>query len=503
MLDVAAIVQLPTTSWQSGAPERTILAIEAVTFQESDVNISIMAQGGLLQTAATGTVTYTTTDGTTVTVAVTPDPSNPAQNPNGTPGWLDLLTSTVYDVDRLAASYAIGPLAIVNTSSFSKGPFAAGTYHVANTATGATYTNLASVTIPPSAIAGSGGSIVAVASTIPSTILTTNSAHGVSVGQTVFVSIPQTSGISGLTGTFAIVAATTPTTVQISVGSSGFLSGPGTLYLCTVTQMQADIAGLSSNAAPNSVTTAVTQAASVFVSNVIGWSGSNYESNPALATRAQQSLAALSPDGPAAAYVFLATSAAQLFTQVTPPTIWTTVNPPYTLTNGPVLAGFSSNPQTGIGTLVVASTTPASTTFGGNVTPGVSKLQIVGVTNANPCVVTCVGPTSLAPAQSMTVTISGIIGTTAANGTFFGTYVGANSFSIPIDTTSAGAYVGKKSVEGGDLGQIDVLIQERRRSDLVTVNTVSGSRASGRHHGHDCRAASQRGRVRPRLQRSF
>ena len=47
MLTIAQQVQLPTTSWQSGAPERTILAIEAVTFAQSDVNISIMATGGI------------------------------------------------------------------------------------------------------------------------------------------------------------------------------------------------------------------------------------------------------------------------------------------------------------------------------------------------------------------------------------------------------------------------------------------------------------------------
>ena len=44
-LQIATTVQLPTTSWQSGAPERTILAIEAVSFSQSDANISVIAQG--------------------------------------------------------------------------------------------------------------------------------------------------------------------------------------------------------------------------------------------------------------------------------------------------------------------------------------------------------------------------------------------------------------------------------------------------------------------------
>ncbi len=70
-LQIAATVQLPTTSWQAGAPERTILAIGSVNFASSDVDISIMAQGGFLQSAASGSVTYTSTNGTPITVLVT------------------------------------------------------------------------------------------------------------------------------------------------------------------------------------------------------------------------------------------------------------------------------------------------------------------------------------------------------------------------------------------------------------------------------------------------
>src|ERR1019366_2573027 len=80
MLAEAAEVGLPTTSWQPGAPERTIFAVEAVSFASSDIDISIMAQGGFLQSAASGTVTYTANDGTVITQPVTPDPSNAAQN---------------------------------------------------------------------------------------------------------------------------------------------------------------------------------------------------------------------------------------------------------------------------------------------------------------------------------------------------------------------------------------------------------------------------------------
>ena len=150
MLATAALVGLPTTSWQSGAPERTILATQAVSFALSDVDVSVMAQGGFLQTASTGTVTYTATDGTSVTIPVTPDPSNAAQNPTGAPGWLDLLLTNVYGVTRLQATYATGPLAIVNLKGTSVGPYVAGAYHVGNTTTGASYHNQVSLTVPPS-----------------------------------------------------------------------------------------------------------------------------------------------------------------------------------------------------------------------------------------------------------------------------------------------------------------------------------------------------------------
>lgn len=464
MLQTATTVQLPTTSWQSGDPERTILAIQAVTFSQSDANVSLIAQGGFLQTAASGSVTFTTKDGTTVTIPVTPDPSNPAQNTTGASGWLDLLTSSVYDVTRLSATAAAGPLAIVNLTAFSKGPYAAGQYHAACTPTGKTYSNTASVTIPPSAIAGSGGVVTSVIPGLSYTIIGTSSAHGLAANQSVYIVVPATSGVSGLAGVFALVTSVTTTTLQVQVSSSGTYTSGGTIYACTVATMSADAVGIASNAGPGTVTTAVTQNAGVLISNIVGWSGSNYESNTALATRTQNSLGAASPNGPSQAYVYFATSAAQLLLAQTPP---------YQLTNGPVLANNSSNPQTGIITTVVASTTPASTTFGQHVTPGVSQLAITGVTNANPCVVTCAGPIGLTAGQTMTAAIENVLGVAGVNSTFLATYVSANSFSIPINTTSAGTYLGGGQVEGGDLGQIDLLIQNNCVPDNETAVTVS------------------------------
>lgn len=465
MLQIASTVQLPTTAWQSGGPERTILAIEAVTFSQSDAQVSLIAQGAFLQSAAGGSVTYVTINGTTVTIPVTPDPSIPSQNSTGQLGWLDLLTQNIYNVTRLSATAATGPLAIANIGNSTIGPYTPGTYHVGNAATGATYSNPASLSIPPSAIAGTGGVVTGVAVGLSATIITTQSAHGLSVGQTVYLSIPVSSGVSGLAGVFALVTAQTTNTFQVSVSSSGSWVSGGTVYLCTVANMTADVIGIASNAGPGTVTVAITQNANVFVDNVVGWSGSNWESNTALANRAQLSLAAASPNGPSQAYVYFAETAQQLLAAQIPA---------YNLTNGPVVASAFGNPATGIVTTVVASSTPASSVLGAAVTPGCSQLLITSVTNANPCVVTCAGATSLQPAQSMTVTISGVLGTAGVNGTFLGTYVSANSFSIPLNTIGAGAYVAGGSVEGGDLGQIDNLLQANVVPDgIVGEITVS------------------------------
>jgi hypothetical protein len=470
MLEVAADVQLPTTSWQSGAPERTILAIQAVTFAESDVNISQMAQGGFLQSAASGTVTYTTTDGTNVTIPVTPDPSNAAQNPTGAPGWLDLLTANVYDVTRLQATYATGPLAIANLKGSTIGPFATGAYHVANVATGATYHNAASLTVPSSSL-GSGGTVVGVSPGLLFTILTTSAPHGLTTGESVYLVLPSSTGISGLNGVFGIVTAVTTNTLAVNVSSSGTYVSGGTVYLCTVATMIADVAGIGGNAGIGSVTTQVTQNANVFVSNVLSWTGSNWESNLALASRAQLSLAIRSPNGPSQAYVYYAQTAQQILSSGVLPGGATI--PTYTLTNGPVVANEFAGPVTGVVTTVVASQTPASSLLGANVTPGVSQLAVTNVSNANPAVVTTAGPTSLLPGQSMTVTISGVLGVAGVNGTLLGTYVSANTFSIPVNTIGAGTYAGGGSIEGGDLGQIDQLLQQNVVPDNTVAVTVS------------------------------
>lgn len=477
MLTVASSLGLPTTSWQSGAPELTIFATEAVTCQQTDVQISIIAQGGFGQTAASGSVTFVTLQGVTVTTPVTPDPSNPSQNPTGALGWLDVWGQSNYNTTRLAAQAASGPVAIANVGANTPGPYASGTYHLANTTTGATYSNAASVTIPPSAIAGSGGVIAGVTVGPLFTIIQTQSAHGLTPGQSVYVQLPTSSGVtifaSGnpVAGSgFALVVATTTTTFQIAVPSTGAWTSGGTVYLCTVATMTADpgYIGLPGSAAPGAVTTTITQNANVFCDNLLAWTGTNWESNAAYLARTLLSLASHSPNGPSQAYVYYAQTAQQFLSAE--------VNP-YTLTNGPVQAFEFANPQTGIVTTVVGSATPASTTLGANVTPGCAQNPIAGVTAANPAVITTQNAHGLTSGMSVTLSFpSGaapLALISALTGSFVATVTGANTFSVPVNTTALGAWVAGGTVEGGDLGAIDGLLQANVVPDGTLAVTES------------------------------
>lgn len=135
ILSVCQSLGLPITTWQSGDVGLTL--IQVYSFQEAaNTNglISTYIQGGFLDYAAN----------------VTPDPS---VTPGVAPGWLDVLASSVYNVSntqggtgRIQATYAPGNLVFTNTLA-SQGPFAPGTFHVANPATGATYSNTQTLTI--------------------------------------------------------------------------------------------------------------------------------------------------------------------------------------------------------------------------------------------------------------------------------------------------------------------------------------------------------------------
>jgi hypothetical protein len=464
----AATIGMPTTAWQPGDPERTIFAVNAVMLSQDDALISIMAQGGFLDSAASGTVTYQDFEGNQVTTPVTPDPSIASQNPTGALGWLDLLSQNVYGLPARAASFASGQLALCNTAATSAGPYLAGSYHV-SIPNGATYTNQVFLSIPSSTIAGSGGVIGGVSTGIASTTFSTAAPHGLSVNQVICVILPSSSGITLYAGgawgsRFAFVTYVSASSFTIGVGSAGSWVAGGNAYLCTLSTFQADVIGVGSNAAPGQITNTITQANGVTCSNVVGWSGANYQSNTQLANLCRLSLAAASPNGPSQAYVYFAEQAYTLLQNATPS---------YTLSSGPVVANSSANPQTGVETVVVASSTPFSVVLGANVTPGCAQNIITAATNTTPVVLTVNGPCGVI--TGMTATVSGVLGNTGANGTFTVTVSGPTSTTITLNgSVGTGAYTGGGSVEGGDLGAIDNLLQNNVVPDaIVAAVTIS------------------------------
>ena len=117
---------LNTTSWQSGGVTRTILAVTANCLALVDNAVSKYAAGGYLDFAASTSVT-----------------------PEYGPGFLDGISQSVFNVTRNPATQATSSVTFTNASASSYGPFAIGTFHVAD-ANGNLYSDVAALTIAAS-----------------------------------------------------------------------------------------------------------------------------------------------------------------------------------------------------------------------------------------------------------------------------------------------------------------------------------------------------------------
>lgn len=317
LLNMAKAIGLPTTTWEAGGVERAMLATFSQALQQEGVSGSIIAQAGFLDFAATGTVTYTDATGAVVTLYVTPDPSIPAQNPTGALGWLDVLADSVYDVRRLLSAPAGGGEAIVNTSVTTYGPFAAGTYHVAQpSAPGSPgYTNASSLSIPPSVVVGSLSAPGA--TNVGGAINLHVIAHGLLTGATVFA--------LAVGGTTEAIGAWTITKIDadnFTLDGSVFVhawTAGGTVYTPTVAAFVADSSGTASNANPRTITQPVTSLIGVTVGNPGSFVGSDVEGNVACAARCRLKLQSVSPNGPKGAYAYYALTAFVIGPTLNPP----------------------------------------------------------------------------------------------------------------------------------------------------------------------------------------
>lgn len=354
LLTNATTLGLTTTSWQAGGITRTILSALGFVLSYQDSTASLIAQGGFLDLAASGTASYTGVDGTITTVPVTPDPSLAGNDPESS-GWLDVLADSAYDVTRIRNTYAGGPLGIVNTSVATYGPFTAGTYHVADPYNNATYSNTASLTIAPSAVAGTlVGGVVSDGGVIK---ITTTTSHGLSTGAVV--------GIVGVTGVTPLLESTcwyidvltaTTFTLRGSTFAGGY-TGAGKVYVPTTATMKADAAGSVSTsldvagvANVHTVTSPVTTLSGVSTDNLTVFLGSDVESNVALAARCRLKLQSLSLNGPKGAYSYAALSSQQLAPDL---------NPPLTVAQAITRAETFVDPLTGIVHVWIASASGA------------------------------------------------------------------------------------------------------------------------------------------------
>jgi hypothetical protein len=108
MLTLADSLGFPTSAWQPGSVAREILEITAQQLSNGSEITSAIAAGGLLDYA--------------------------------TEGWLTLLAKSVYNLDRIEATFGTGSVTMTNASGVGY-VIAANDVHFLNSTTGSTYTN--------------------------------------------------------------------------------------------------------------------------------------------------------------------------------------------------------------------------------------------------------------------------------------------------------------------------------------------------------------------------
>lgn len=469
---------LPTTAWQSGQPIRTIMAIQAVELSKEDSIISKQAQGGFLDFAATGTVTFTDLDGTTTTVPVSPDPSIAGQNPTATLTWLDLLASSVFNLQRTGASAASGTLYFANLSGSTSGTYAGGTFHTANTLTQATYSNSATFTGTASTNLGGG---VTFASEIPQVVLTTASPHGLSTGAVIYVS-----NVGIVFDGFYSVTVVNTTMFSLD-GTGASYAGPftlgGAVWSTQAVATTADLIGTVGNAAPGAITQLITSAPKCYVANLAGFGGANWQSNVSLASQCRAKLATLSPNGAPGAYLFYALASYLILNGqtlgVSPPNVTTAVAN-YLLATGaslpsplPTLITLDGGPITRA--LVAASpTTGVVTTTLANASGPVGGCMNVAVTGASagsPIDITTSSPHGCVTGDYVQVNL--VQGLSGANGTFVCTRINATQLQLN-GSNGTGSYTPSTGqLSGGDLYAVSQVINAYATPNATTAVTKS------------------------------
>lgn len=463
ILGDGASLGLAATAWQDGQPIRTILEIVALELSKEDaLGISLRAQGGFLDFAASGSVTQADFDGNTVTLPVTPDPSIPSQNPTGAPGLLDTLASSVYGVERVSATAASGTVYLCNTSGVSLGTFQPGTFHTQNFRTGATYSNQALFTF--SASSKIGASVTSAAGT-PVTV-TTSTNHGLTTGEVIFV---QSLGVTA--DAFYSVTVLSPTTFSLNgspvAGGSGIFNNPNppgaTCWTTLSLAFASDVLGPTGNAGVGDINQLITSAPKSFCANLVTFAGAAWQSNASLAALCRAKLATIGDGGPPGAYLAFAMLAQNVLLGQAVNTQGLVLTNPLpanvTLDGGPVTRGLvSQNSASGAVTVTVAN---ASGPVG-----GVMNLSITAVTAGSPVVITTSAPHGCVTGDwGQTNGIGGVAG---ANGTFPLTRIDATNLSLN-GSTGVGVYTSGGQFSGGDLYAVSTVLAAYAEPLAVTM----------------------------------
>ena len=224
----------------------------------------------------------------------------------------------------------------------------------------------------------------------------------------------------------------------------------------TFAMFAADIAGIGGTSATNTITHATTSLTGVTVTNAGSLVGANAQSNATLVQLCRAKQAARSPNGPRGSYEFFALEAAGLLADLDP-----------SVTIVPITRVLvERNKATGTVTTTVASAD-------GDV-PGVALLAVIDATNTSPVEIQTVSAHGLNTGDWATV--SGVRGNGGANVTSTITVTAADKFTLD-DSVGTGAYTSDGVVEGGDLGQVDRILQANTVPDGVTAITESATAA--------------------------
>jgi hypothetical protein len=462
---------LTTTSWQSGDPLLTILAILSEQLgREDTLGISMRSQGAFLDYAASGSVTITddlVTPATSITVPVTPDPSIPAQNPTGAPGFLDVLASSGFNVQRIKAAAATNTLYLTNTSGVSIGTFLPGTFHTQNVFSGATYNNSTSFTFSPSSTIDTSVTSVPV---VLGTVQVIHSAnHGLSTGAVVYVQnlLAVQDGFYQIT-----VSAATAYFLNGAVPTgTPYVSG-GLVWSTQSVTFAADMLGPVGNAGVGQINQLVTAAPKCFCGNLSTFAGTPWQSNASLAAMCRAKLGTISPNGPPGAFQFFTLQAQNILAGaggglpfVANNVIYASPFPTYFSLDGGAITRVIVGQGLGAGTVGVVVANAAGTVA------GPWNLNITGASATAPIQITTASAHTLQTGDYAQV--NGVLGLTGANGRFQITKIDGTHFSLN-GSTGAGVYTAATGkVIGGDIYAIMSVLQMYCTPNAVTVTVAS------------------------------